>query len=53
MQPHTHTEDDIATLMTQLAIDEACHVPHTYYSPKSSLYQAAVAQRGAFYLNFA
>jgi hypothetical protein len=53
MQPHTHTEDDIATLMTQLAIAEACHVPHTYYSPKSSLYQAAVAQRGAFYLNFA
>jgi hypothetical protein len=48
MQPHLHTEDDIAALMTQLAIVEACHVPHTYYSPTSSLYQAAVAQRAAF-----
>jgi hypothetical protein len=42
MHPHTHTEEDIAALMTRLAIAEACHVPHTYYSPESSLYQAAV-----------
>jgi hypothetical protein len=48
MQPHLHIEDDIAALMTQLAIVEACHVPHTYYSPTSSLYQAAVARRAAF-----
>jgi hypothetical protein len=48
MQPHTHTEDDISALMTQLAIAEAFHVPHTYYSSESSLYQAAVARRAAF-----
>jgi hypothetical protein len=48
MQPHTHTEDDIAALMTQLAIAEACHVPHTYYSPESTLYQAVVARRASF-----
>jgi hypothetical protein len=48
MQPHRHTEDDIAALMTQLAIAEACHVPYTYYRPESSLYQAAVARRAAF-----
>jgi hypothetical protein len=48
MHPHTHTEEDIAALMTRLAIAEACHVPHTYYSPESSLYQAAMAQRAVF-----
>jgi hypothetical protein len=34
--------------MTQLAIAEACHVPHTYYSPQSTLYQAAMARRASF-----
>jgi hypothetical protein len=45
---HTHSEDDIAALMTQLAIVEACHVPHTYYSSGSTLYQAAMARRASF-----
>ncbi|KAK2428553.1 hypothetical protein QL285_027066 [Trifolium repens] len=45
---HTHSEDDIDVLMTQLAIAEACHVPHTYYSSGSTLYQAVMAQRASF-----
>ncbi|KAK2373503.1 hypothetical protein QL285_074534 [Trifolium repens] len=45
---HTNSEDDIAALMTQLAIAEACHVPHTYYSSGSTLYQAAMARRASF-----
>jgi hypothetical protein len=45
---HTHSEDDIAALMTQLAIAEACHVPHTYYSSGLTLYQAAMARRASF-----
>ncbi|MCI78620.1 hypothetical protein A2U01_0099891, partial [Trifolium medium] len=30
-QFHQHSNDDIAALMMQLAIAEACHVPHIYY----------------------
>ncbi|MCI68525.1 hypothetical protein A2U01_0089786, partial [Trifolium medium] len=43
-----HSDDEIAALMTQLAIAEACHVPHIYYDTQSSLYQAAQARRATY-----
>ncbi|MCI67262.1 hypothetical protein A2U01_0088520, partial [Trifolium medium] len=36
-QFHQHSDDEIADLMKQLAIAEACHVPHIYYDTQSSL----------------
>jgi hypothetical protein len=47
-QQMQHSDDDIAALMTQLAIAKACHVPHTYYSEESSLYQAAMARMSEY-----
>ncbi|MCI86390.1 hypothetical protein A2U01_0107671, partial [Trifolium medium] len=43
-----HSDDEIAALMTQLAIAEACNVPHIYYDTQSSLYQAAQARRATY-----
>ncbi|MCI16427.1 hypothetical protein A2U01_0037569, partial [Trifolium medium] len=43
-----HSDDDIAALMTQLAIAEACNVPHIFYSDESALYQAAKARRATY-----
>ncbi|MCI34056.1 hypothetical protein A2U01_0055274, partial [Trifolium medium] len=39
---------EIAVLMTQLAIAEACHVPHIFYDTESSLYQAAQARQATY-----
>ncbi|MCI05305.1 hypothetical protein A2U01_0026356, partial [Trifolium medium] len=39
-----HADDDIAALMTQLAIAEACNVPHVFYIEESTRYQAARAR---------
>ncbi|MCI21446.1 hypothetical protein A2U01_0042614, partial [Trifolium medium] len=35
-------------LMTQLAIAEACNVPHIFYDNESPLYQAAQARRATY-----
>ncbi|MCI71934.1 hypothetical protein A2U01_0093197, partial [Trifolium medium] len=47
-QVHHHSDDEIAALMIQLAIVEACHVQHIYYDNESSLYQAAQARRATY-----
>ncbi|XP_045828579.1 uncharacterized protein LOC123920351 isoform X1 [Trifolium pratense] len=46
-QPH-HDDDDIAALSTQLAIAEACNIPHVFYSEESTRYQAAKARLASF-----
>ncbi|CAJ2662283.1 unnamed protein product [Trifolium pratense] len=46
-QPH-HDNDDIAALSTQLAIVEACNIPHVFYSEESTRYQAAKARLASF-----
>ncbi|GAU27777.1 hypothetical protein TSUD_215880 [Trifolium subterraneum] len=45
---HPHSEDEIAALMTQLAIANSYNVPHVFYNEESTLYQAARARQAAF-----
>ncbi|GAU10484.1 hypothetical protein TSUD_417910 [Trifolium subterraneum] len=45
---HPHSEDEVAALMTQLAIADSCNVPHVFYNEDSTLYQAARARQAAF-----
>ncbi|GAU49194.1 hypothetical protein TSUD_371860 [Trifolium subterraneum] len=45
---HPHSEDEVAVLMTQLAIADSCNVPHVFYNEESTLYQAARARQAAF-----
>ncbi|GAU51742.1 hypothetical protein TSUD_415390, partial [Trifolium subterraneum] len=40
--------NEIAALMTQLAIANSCNVPHVFYNEESTLYQAARARQAAF-----
>ncbi|MCH80185.1 hypothetical protein A2U01_0000949 [Trifolium medium] len=47
LQVPTHSEDEIAAVATQLAIAEACNIPHTFYSEESTLYQAAKTRQVA------
>ncbi|GAU51101.1 hypothetical protein TSUD_411820 [Trifolium subterraneum] len=45
---HPHSDDEIAALMTQLAIVNSCNVPHVFYNEESTLYQEARARQAAF-----